>query len=226
MLYEQNTTPPPMKKMYPKNVLLLKQVRKEVLYIYMFFFLLSVFFITFFNKHSLHLDMNRMHTNFLDQFFKYSTFLGDGIMFGVLVVVFFFIKRRMALVFLTSGVFTLLVIGIFKKVIFKGFARPAASIGVENLHLVDGVKMAFWNTFPSGHTTTAFAIFTILCLSSSKCRSQVVWVSLAIIAGISRVYLSQHYWIDIFVGSVLGIGIGFISMHLFYKKQMLTNKCS
>lgn len=214
-----------MKKLYPKNTVLLKQVRKEVLYIYAFFFLTSIFFVTFFNKHSLHLDMNQIHTDFLDQFFKYSTFLGDGIMFGVLVIVFFCIQRRMALVFLTSGLLTLLITGILKKVIFKGFARPAASIGVENLHLVDGVKMAFWNTFPSGHTTTAFAIFTILCLYSKKCRSQVVWVSLAIIAGISRVYLSQHYWIDIFVGSVLGIVIGFVSMHLFYKNK-LKSKCS
>lgn len=194
-----------------------KSIKKQTFLIYILFFLTSIALVSVFDKATLHLTLNKYHSLFFDGFFKYSTFLGDGILFGVLVIIFFFIKKRMSLVFAIGGVLTLLITHLLKKVIFSGVPRPAGYIGLENLHIVDGVKMAFSNSFPSGHTTTAFAIFTILCLFYSKCKSQYLWISLALIAGLSRVYLSQHFWIDIFVGSFIGIVIGFLSMAFFCK---------
>lgn len=194
-------------------------VKKQTYFIYALFTVTSIVSICLYSKFSLHLLVNQFHTSFFDVFFKYVTHLGDGVMFGVLALLFLFIKRKMALVFIVGGVLTLLVTHLFKKVIFKGIPRPVGALGEEALHLVDGVKMALWNSFPSGHTTTAFAIFTILCLYFSKCKSQYLWMSLAIIAGFSRVYLSQHFLIDIFVGSFLGIAIGFVSMAFFCKPK-------
>lgn len=201
-------------------------IKKEVFIIYSLFFLCSLVLILLYGKAELHLRLNKFHSSFFDVFFKYSTFLGDGILFGVLVIGFFFIKRKMALVFAFSGVLTLIITHLFKKIIFKGIPRPAGFLGAENLHLIEGVEMAFWNSFPSGHTITAFAIFTVLCLYFKKCVSQYLWATLAIIAGISRVYLSQHFWIDIFVGSVLGIIIGFVSMNLFFPMKKNDFQCS
>ncbi|CAM1356282.1 MULTISPECIES: phosphatase PAP2 family protein [Tenacibaculum] len=204
-----------------KNVLVLLSLRikRQTYFVYGVFFIVSFLLVILFNKFFLHLKINQFHTSFLDAFFKYSTFLGDGVMFGVLVLLFVFVKRRIALVFLISGLLTLLVTHFFKKIIFKGIPRPVGVFGEDSLYLVNGVKMALWNSFPSGHTTTAFAIFTILCLYFAKCKSQYLWISLAIIAGLSRVYLSQHFLIDVFVGSFIGIVIGFISMGLFYKYE-------
>ncbi len=197
-------------------------VKREVFFIYTLFFAASIVFISIFNKYVLHLKINQFHTSFFDVFFKYSTFLGDGAVFGVLAVVFLFIKRKMFYVFVVSGVLTLLITHLFKKILFKGILRPAAALSDETLHLVDGVKMAMLNSFPSGHTTTAFAIFTILCLYFAKCKSQYLWVSLAIIAGLSRVYLSQHFLIDIFFGSFIGIIIGIASMSIFCKANKVS----
>ncbi|MBU3010071.1 phosphatase PAP2 family protein [Polaribacter vadi] len=200
----------------------LSVVKKEILFIYTLFFATSIIFISIFNKYDLHLKINRLHSSFFDLFFKYSTFLGDGAIFGVLAVVFLFIKRKMFFVFVVSGVLTLLITHLFKKILFKGILRPAAALNDESLHLVDGVKMAMLNSFPSGHTTTAFAIFTILCLYFAKCKSQYLWVSLAIVAGLSRVYLSQHFLIDIFFGSFIGIIIGIVSMSIFCKANKVS----
>lgn len=197
----------------------LKVIRKEAFFAYLFFFMLSIILISVYNKADLHLTLNQYNSSFFDWFFKYSTYLGDGMMFGILVVIFFFINKRMSLVFGVGGILTLLVTHFFKKIVFKGIPRPAEFFGVENLHTVDGVKMAFWNSFPSGHTITAFAIFAILCIYFRKCTSQYLWVFLAIVAGVSRVYLSQHFWIDVFVGSILGIIIAFISMSIFFPKH-------
>ncbi len=194
-------------------------IKKQVFLIYGMFFLSSLFLVCLFNKLSLHLYLNQFHTSFFDFFFKYTTHLGDGIMFGVLILIFFFVKRKMALVFLTSGILTLVMTHFFKKIIFKGVPRPVGALGEESLYLVKGVKMAYWNTFPSGHTITAFAIFTILCLYFRKSTLQYLWLGLALVAGISRVYLSQHFWVDVFVGSIIGIFIGFVSMGLFCPKR-------
>lgn len=200
----------------------LSVVKREILFIYTLFFATSIIFISIFTKYALHLKMNKFHSSFFDVFFKYSTFLGDGAIFGILAVLFLFVKRKMFYVFVVSGVLTLLITHLFKKILFKGILRPTAALGEESLHLVDGVKMAMLNSFPSGHTTTAFAVFTILCLYFAKCKSQYLWVSLAIIAGLSRVYLSQHFLIDIFFGSFIGIFIGILSMCIFCKSNKVS----
>lgn len=189
-----------------------KSFKRGTLVFYTLFMVLSVALLLSFSKRVLHVEMNEYNSLVFDYFFKYITYLGDGIMFGVLIIVFFFIKKRMSLVFAIGGVLTLLLTHLFKKIIFKGIPRPVKLIGSEELHLVEGVKNALYNSFPSGHTTTAFAICTILILYHSNKSIQYLWVLLAVLAGLSRVYLSQHFLVDVFAGSILGVCIGFISM--------------
>lgn len=196
---------------------LLRVIRKETFYIFLVFQLVCALLVTLFNKHQLHLILNKWHSPFFDFFFKYLTYLGDGVMFGFGAIFFLFLKKKVAYAIVVSGILTLFVVHLFKKVFFLGILRPVGFFGQDNLHLVEGVKMATLNSFPSGHTATAFAIFTIFCLYFRKCKSQYIWISLAILVGISRVYLSQHYLIDIFVGSLLGFIIGLLSMSFFSK---------
>jgi membrane-associated phospholipid phosphatase len=150
-------------------------------------------------------------------FFKYITHLGDGAMFGVLVLIFAFLKRRMIWVVLVSGVLTLLITYLFKKILFHGSYRPAMHMGADTLHWVEGVKVALWGTFPSGHTITIFAIATVLCLYFRKSQLQYTWIAIALLVAYSRVYLSLHFLNDVFVGSIFGILIGLVSMALFAK---------
>jgi len=191
-------------------------IKKQVFFIYSLFFLISFVSIVSYNKTQLHLITNKYHAPFFDQFFKYATYLGDGILFGALVLFFLKKRKKMSLVFLVCGLLTLLITHLFKKIIFKGLPRPVKVLGEDALHLVDGVKIAMMNTFPSGHTTTAFAIATVLCFYFAKNKTQYLWIVLAIIAGYSRVYLSQHFLIDVLVGSVLGIFVGFMSVFFVY----------
>ena len=200
-----------------KIQVLSKEIRRETFYVFLAFSIVSVLFISIINKHQLHLILNKFHSPFFDIFFKYVTYFGDGVMFGFVAILFLFFKKKVAYAIMVSGILTLFVVHLFKKVFFLEILRPAGFFGEENLHIVEGVKMAYTNSFPSGHTATAFAIFTVVCFYFSKSKPQYLWITLAILTGISRVYLSQHYWIDIFVGSLLGILIGFLSMSFFFK---------
>lgn len=204
---------------YSRFLFQVNSLKKGTILIFLFFVLISIFLISNFTKTELHLVLNDYNSSFLDVFFKYITYLGDGVMFGFLIVLFFFLNKRIAKVFSIAGILTLLLTHLFKKIIFKGVPRPVKLIGEESLHLVEGVKMAMWNSFPSGHTTAAFAIFTVLILYHSKKIIQYVWIILAVLIGLSRVYLSQHFWIDVFAGAFLGVFIGFVSMMIFFSEK-------
>lgn len=217
VITQNNKIPLLIERFFLKIQGLSEKIRRETFYVFLVFSIVSVLFVSIINKHQLHLILNKFHSPFFDVFFKYVTYLGDGVMFGFVAILFLFFKKKVAYAIMVSGILTLLVIHLFKKVFFLGILRPAGFFGEENLHIVEGVKMAYTNSFPSGHTATGFAIFTIVCFYFSKSKSQYLWIALAILIGISRVYLSQHYWIDIFVGTLLGVLIGFLSMSFFYK---------
>lgn len=61
-------------------------------------------------------------------------------------------------------------------------------------------------SFPSGHTAAAF-VMTIVAGSWFPLLG-VVFLPLALLIGVSRVYLGVHYPSDVFAGALLGIGAG------------------
>jgi len=126
-----------------------------------------------------------------------------------------FAKFRWALYELTAALMTLIFVFITKQIIFKGMPRPTKYFeDQEVLHLVEGVKMHAWNSFPSGHTITAFAIFMILVLIVKNNYLKFLFVLIAILAGYSRVYLSQHFLGDVLSGAIIGCLIAVFSCSL------------
>ncbi|MEI6455108.1 MAG: phosphatase PAP2 family protein [bacterium] len=89
-----------------------------------------------------------------------------------------------------------------------------------NPYAWDGPFMPISNSsFPSGHSTVVFAVATVVATSYSK----TIWVpilcyTLAGLSAASRVYQNQHWFSDVFVGSVLGFAIGRTIMNNQIKK--------
>jgi undecaprenyl-diphosphatase len=63
-------------------------------------------------------------------------------------------------------------------------------------------------SFPSGHTTFAFASATNLCLTYKKWYITVPAYVYASMVGYSRMRLGVHYPSDVLVGAIIGIGSG------------------
>lgn len=163
---------------------------------------------------------NQYHSPFLDQLFYYFTYLGDGL---ILIPVLLFLLFKS---YVWAGFFTLftiieaiLVQLILKKGFFAHLDRPSAYIeNFNELHQVAGVHMYGLHTFPSGHTQTIFLVITFIALASKKSNYlNIALLIIAVITGLSRVYLLQHFFIDIWVGALLGISIPVISIYFLQK---------
>lgn len=171
-------------------------------------------------KAQLHILSNQMHSPFCDSFFKTITNLGDGVLIAVLFVALLFVKYRYALAFLSGSLAASLVINLIKKLLLHDVYRPSKYFELYEtyqLHFVEGVKLHAYQSFPSGHTTTAFNLFFMLAVIVKNQWLKLFFLVMAAVVAYSRVYLSQHFLIDIAAGSVFGTGFIFIAI-LFFNK--------
>lgn len=185
-----------------------------------FFLLVCGVLLLIYSKTELHIISNEANCLFFDSFFKYATFLGDGTMIAILFVALLFVKYRYAFAFLTGSLATALVVNIFKKVLLHNIYRPSKYFELfetYQLHFVEGVKLHSLQSFPSGHTATAFNLFFTMALLVKSNILKSFFFVLAVVVGYSRVYLSQHFLQDITVGAFIGVAMIIISWIWFNK---------
>lgn len=84
-----------------------------------------------------------------------------------------------------------------------------------SINFVPGVDVHRFMSFPSGHTTAAFAMLFFLLLISKNTFHRLSVLLLSIIVAISRVYLFQHFTRDVYVASLLGLLIALIISFIF-----------
>ena len=175
-------------------------------------FILAVFIcgilLIIYSKPELHVISNQANSKFLDIFFKYITNLGDGTMIAVVFIVLLLVKYRFAFAFLTGSLVTSAIVQILKKVVLNDIYRPSKYFELYEtyqLHFVEDVKLYALHSFPSGHSATSFNLFLALAIVVRNNSLKTVFFILAALSGYSRVYLSQHFLIDILAGSVIGV---------------------
>lgn len=77
-------------------------------------------------------------------------------------------------------------------------------------------------SFPSGHTSTAFATAASLSINFKKWYVVVPAYAWAASVGYSRLYLGQHYPTDVLAGAAIGVGSAYLSNWLnkkYFAKQ-------
>lgn len=181
---------------------------------FLIFPVLLVFVLTI-PKGDIHLQMNSFHAPFLDVLMQYWTMLGDGLLLAILLLGLLMVSIRHFFTGLAAYVFGGLGAQLLKRLVFTDLPRPLKyfeqSGMVEKLYLVDGVDLHNWLSFPSGHTSTAFAVLFGLSLMTRSAIVQAVLFVLALGVGYSRVYLSQHFLVDVVGGSFLGLLAGWMA---------------
>lgn len=162
-----------------------------------------------------------------DAFFKFVTTLGEVYPFIAFTIFYLWnhrplTARKMAL----SGIFILLITSLLKEVFSHD--RPAIFIDkmlqLSSFQYVEGIEILRGATsFPSGHTAGAFAVWSLFAFQLQSPILKTLCLVIAILVGISRVYLTQHFPEDVLFGSTIGIAaalfIEYIIEHLEVRKQ-------
>lgn len=187
----------------------LRQLLWEHRVFYIFYFLFFVAgTIVQFSAHQFNITLfvNGWNTPFLDLFFKYFTNVGDGLFAVAVVITIIVFKKKYTWESIASFVVPALVTQLLKNFVFADHYRPSVEMkDVAGLHYVPGVVMHELHSFPSGHSTSAFAIFTFLALVATNKNLGVLFLALAVLVGLSRIYLLQHFFEDVLVGSFIGV---------------------
>ena len=169
--------------------------------------------------------INSHHAPLADNFFKYFTHYGDGFMWVPLGLYCFYYKRKYLIAVVAGLIISTLIAQVLKRVIYPEELRPISYLSETfPVHIVDGVVMRKVHSFPSGHTTTAFAMALILAHIINGKTWSVILPSFALLAGYSRVYLAQHFPTDILAGMCIGIVSAILSLLIYRKFLRYLNK--
>lgn len=142
--------------------------------------------------------------NTADIFFKLWTNIGDGVVW-VIVAILFYIYRRNKFPLLIAALLISTLIAQGTKNLAPE-PRPSVAITDTSLiHTVEGVELHSSYSFPSGHTTTAFTIFLIACLLIRNKWVVPVGFVCALLVAYSRVYLAQHFPLDLGGGMIAAV---------------------
>ena len=195
---------------------MIELIRKNRYFIvpYFVFLIITAFFLILYSKSQIHIYLNQYHHPIPDFFFKYNTHIGDGIAVAIFMLLLLFVRYRYFVIMTGSVLFITIVVQSFKRFILPDIVRPSEFFsGVYELYFVPGVKILTSHSFPSGHSASAFGIFFMAALISKNNTLKFLFLLIALIVAYSRVYLSHHFIVDIYFGSLISI---IISLFMFY----------
>ena len=96
---------------------------------------------------------------------------------------------------------------------------------LDTINLIDDVyEVTGQTSFPSGHTMSGFALFGILAfiLGRKNLIGTLCFIT-ALLIGISRIYLVQHFLKDIYLGAIMGSTIA-LYIYWFQSRYPINEK--
>ena len=164
--------------------------------------------------------------------------LGLFVIFVGIILIFIKKTRKFGIMCIVSLLVTALINDIILKNIFSR-ARP-----YEDLELLSNLVSIQNNggqvygvvptssSFPSGHTATAFCVFSsslLLYIFSKEdkklyLRFMIFFLVFSVLMGLSRILLSHHYTTDVIAGMAVGIVGGILTYYIVIYSYKLVDK--
>ncbi len=143
----------------------------------------------------------------LDRFFIFVTHLGDnGFVWLWLAVYFIMVQYRYTGEMMITG---LAFSTVFCLVFLKRIAKRKRPCDHDATHLT--IKRPSGHSFPSAHTSAAFAVAGVVYLTAAPIFA-IPAIVLASLIGFSRVYLFVHYPSDVIAGVFMGVSFASLAV--------------
>lgn len=166
-----------------------------------------------YSREQIYFAVNNLHTDVGDITAPWLTDLGNGLALIALALIVGLFSYRKSFLLLTGYAVTSLTAQALKFL----FDMPRPYLYFQSqlgkIHLVKGVDMLSYHSFPSGHTVTAFSACLTLAYFIRNKYWDLLLLLLAIMIGYSRMYLSEHFFEDVTAGSVIGV---FVTLFWLY----------
>ena len=168
--------------------------------------------------------LNPYHNDLITKFFIVLTLFGDGLFcIAVGLILFFFNQRYLSILVLSSYLLSGLIAQVLKYFIIE--ARPAIYLHDSNYkYFINAVTLHNYHGFPSGHTASIFALVTILTLVLKLKSAGLLLLFIAVLVGYSRIYLGEHFMIDVLCGAVIGIISAIACLYFFNDNNIFFKK--
>jgi len=113
--------------------------------------------------------------------------------------------KKIAIELLQAGLYSEVVTGIIKTVV--GRARPYMNEGPSSFRPFTFFNPGY-NSFPSGHSTSAFALSTVLSRHAHSTAFKIIAYTPAALTLFSRIYQDKHWVSDELLGAAIGYFVG------------------
>ncbi len=160
---------------------------------------------------------SRHRSDFGNTFFPLVTQLGEVWAFAFFTVLFAVLRNKVAILIPLAGLTVMGLMYWLKDIL----AHPRPILVIKAMHLESQISLVpnvellnGLNSYPSGHTTAAFALFTLVALAYPRWWAQLLAFCTALTVGISRIYLVQHFPEDVFLGALIGVTVAMIFYYL------------
>ena len=190
----------------------------------------------YFSERSLFEVVNTNHTAYLDTIMVYITRMGEGI-FGSVILLVLLTFRGFRNWWYFSAAFLCNVIPALLTPAIKSYVNAPRPLNVFKdatwIHALPHWERLLERSFPSGHTCAGFSLFCFLAfiLTPKYKWIGLVFFVIAMAVGYSRIYLAAHFFLDVYVGSIIGVIFTILVVaimrrypHHFYRKQRIHPK--
>jgi membrane-associated phospholipid phosphatase len=123
-------------------------------------------------------------------------------------------KRYLSVLVISSYLLSGIIVQILKYFIVE--ARPAVYLKDSTYqYFIENVTLHNYHAFPSGHTASAFAMATVFAVTKNNTWLSMLLLILAAMVGYSRIFLGQHFLVDVFGGAVVGVIAAIVCLCIF-----------
>ncbi|MDD3477588.1 MAG: phosphatase PAP2 family protein [Candidatus Izemoplasmatales bacterium] len=159
--------------------------------------------------------LQSFRNGFWDAFFQLWTMFGEElVIIGVLGYLYWAYNKKVGEQVGVTVFLSLVMNSIIKVIV----ARPRPFVVDDTITNVRPSTSGGY-AFPSGHTQGASTLFGSIAVWMKKRWITIVATIIIVMVAVSRMYLGVHYFSDVVVGGLLGIGMAFLMNRFFQKSK-------
>jgi len=177
-----------------------------------------------FTKDEIYFAVNSRHTEWQDNIAPYVTNIGNGWTTVIISAILLMFSYRKAFLLFSSWTITSLGVQLVKHIFNAPRPKLYFANHLKGIYFVKGTNLLSLDSFPSGHTVTAFSTAIVILYFLRNKRWGLPLLLVAACVGYSRMYLSQHFFEDVTIGSIFGFVITLVWINWIDSKKFLHTK--